>query len=87
MRAEGFAHDTFAGERMPPPKPPMLLLDEPLKKTTASSELPPRALAIFHGGFIVFAGHPGGKVKFVQSAADAAMTRTDATRCESMPEQ
>ena len=77
-RAAGLAHDTLAGGSLAPPVPPMFLDCVRLKSTTASSELPPRALMAVQGGGNVV-GQPGGKVKFVQPAAAARITAAAAT--------
>ena len=73
MRAAGLAQETLRGVSCVPPAPPMFSRWVSLKRTTASSELPPRTLAIVHGGRIVV-GQPGGKLKLVQAAVaqDAA---------------
>ena len=66
----------MAGVSMLPPVPPIFFDCVRLKSTTASKELPPRALAAVHGGG-KFVGQPGGNVKLVQAAA-AAETAADA---------
>jgi len=69
MRAVGDAQETLSGSNTLPPLPPTLLrYPLSLKRTTASRLLPPRALAMAHGGRSVVAGQPGGNEKFVHWA-------------------